>query len=197
MKQKQLTLSGADMSKNGANRPLLFAGYQLLVLAALFLLFPRLRRPGFWVVGGFLVLCPLALRWYLRPHCIFTDQFVSIRRGKRTIRSFRLDALTAIGRCERSDAALTLFLCAVSRKELRRFAYEHEQDCVKIAKNYGFSTQGTENEQLRIALTAYLWRKGTVLNQGIYRIALTEKAWKKLLEFCAERRIELQELAIP
>lgn len=197
MKQKQLTLSGADMSKNGANRPLLFAGYQLLVLAALFLLFPRLRRPGFWVVGGFLVLCPLLLRWYLRPRCIFTDQFVSIRRGKRTIRSFRLDALTAIGRCERSDAALTLFLCAVSRKELRRFAYEHEQDCVKIAKNYGFSTQGTENEQLRIALTAYLWRKGTVFNQGIYQIALTEKAWKKLLEFCAERRIELQELAIP
>lgn len=197
MKQKQLTLSGADMSKNGANRPLLFAGYQLLVLAALFLLLPRLRRPGFWVVGGFLVLCPLLLRWYLRPHYIFTDQFVSIRRGKRTIRSFRLDTLTAIGRCERSDAALTLFLCAVSRKELRRFAYEHEQDCVKIAKNYGFSTQGTENEQLRIALTAYLWRKGTVFNQGIYQIALTEKAWKKLLKFCAERRIKLQELAIP
>ena len=36
MKQKQLTLSGADMSKNGANRTLLFAGYQLMVLAALF-----------------------------------------------------------------------------------------------------------------------------------------------------------------
>lgn len=197
MKQKQLTLSGADMSKNGANRPLLFAGYQLLVLAALFLLFPRLRRPGFWLVGGFLVLCPLLLRGYLRPCCIFTDQFVSIRRGKRTIRSFRLDALTAIGRCERSDTAPTLFLCAVSRKELRRFAYEHEQDCAKIAKNYGFSTQGTENEQLRIALTAYLWRKGTAFNQGIYQIALTEKAWKKLSEFCAERRIELQELAIP
>ena len=197
MKQKQLTLSGADMSKNGANRPLLFAGYQLLVLAALFLLLPRLRRPGFWVVGGFLVLCPLVLGRYLRPRCIFTDQFVSIRRGKRAICSFRLDALTAIGRCERSDAALTLFLCAVSRKELRRFAYEHEQDCVKIAKNYGFSTQGTENEQLRIALTAYLWRKGTAFNQGIYQIALTEKAWKKLSEFCAERRIELQELAIP
>lgn len=197
MKQKQLTLSGADMSKDGANRPLLFAGYQLLVLAALFLLFPRLRRPGFWIVGGFLALCPLLLRWYLRPHCIFTDQFVSIRRGKRTIRSFRLDALTAIGRCERSDAAPTLFLCAVSRKELRRFAYGHEQDCAKIAKNYGFSTQGTENEQLRIALTAYLWRKGTAFNQGIYQVTLTEKAWKKLSEFCAERRIELQELAIP
>ena len=88
-----------------------------------------------------------------------------------------MDALTAIGRCERSDAALTLFLCAVSRKELRRFAYEHEQDCVKIAKNYGFSTQGTKNEQLRIALTG--------------------KEWKKLSEFCTERRIELQELAIP
>lgn len=197
MKQKQLTLSGADMSKNGANRPLLFAGYQLLVLAALFLLFPRLRRPEFWIVGGFLVLCPLLLRGYLRPRCIFADQFVSIRRGKRTIRSFRIDALTAIGRCERSDAAPTLFLCAVSRKELRRFAYEHEPDCAKIAKNYGFSTQGTENEQLRIALTAYLWRKGTAFNQGIYQIALTEKAWKKLSEFCAERRIELQELAIP
>lgn len=197
MKQKQLTLSGADMSKNGANRPLLFAGYQLLVLAALFLLFPRLRRPGFWIVGGFLVLCPLLLRWYLRPRCIFTDQFVSICRGKRTIRSFRLDALTAIGRCERSDAAPTLFLCAVSRKELRRFAYEHAKDCTKIAKNYGFSTQETENEQLRIALTAYLWRKGTAFNQGIYQIALTEKAWKKLSEFCAERQIELQELAIP
>lgn len=197
MKHNQLTLSGADMPKNGGNMQLPFVGYQLLALAALFLLFPRLRRPRFWIVGGFLVLCPLLLRWYLRPRCIFTDQFVSIRRGKRTLRSFRLDALTAIGRCERSDAAPTLFLCAVLRKELRRFAYEHEQDCAKIAKNYGFSAQGTENEQLRIALTAYLWRKGTAFNQGIYQIALTEKAWKKLSEFCRERQIELQELSIP
>lgn len=197
MKHNQLTLSGADTSKNWVNRPLHFAGYQILALAALFLLFPRLQRPRFWIVGGFLTVCPLLLGWYLRPRCIFTDQVVSIRRGNRTIRSFRLDALTAIGRCERSNAAPTLFLCAVPRKELRRFAYEHEQDCAKIAQNYGLSAQRTENEQLRIALTAYLWRKGTAFNQGIYQVALTEKAWKKLSEFCRERQIEQQELAIP
>lgn len=35
MKQKQLTLSGADMSKNGANRPLLFAGGAVPTVSAL------------------------------------------------------------------------------------------------------------------------------------------------------------------
>lgn len=197
MKRSKLVLSGT-IGEGMRKQPMEFfrAGFLLVAAAALLLLFPQFRRPWFFIIGGLLAATPFALSLYFRPWCIAEADCISIRRGRRTVRSIRLDDLTAIGRCQENDAPPQLFLCTTSRKELLRFAYAHERDCAIVAKHYGYSEQRTEAEQWRVILTVYLWRKGSISNPNVAKISLKKNSWEKLAQYCSEKQLELQDIIV-
>lgn len=198
MKRDKLILHGT-VREDIQRQPIEFyrAGYLLVAIPALLLLFPQFRHPRFFIAGAFFIIAPFALVQYFRPRCVVTEESFTIRRGRRTIRSFRLDALTAIGRYQENGMLPQLFLCTVPRKELRRFAYAHGRDCENVAKNYGYAEQRTEAEQWRVALTVYLWRKGSIRNQSVCKIELKANSWEEFDRFCRERRIELHDIVVP
>lgn len=173
------------------------AGYLLLAIAVLALLFPRFRQLGYLCVAALMIAVPFALELYLCPRCIAAADRIMICRGRRTIRTARLDALTAIGRCHegKTDKQL-LFFCTASRKELRSFAHAHDRDCAAVACDYGYTGELTEAEQWRVTVTVYLRRKGSISNEKVAKICLTDRAWKKLMPYCEEHRLELLELSV-
>ena len=187
------------VGEDARKKPMEFfrAGYLLVVISAVLLLFPRFRHPRFYVLGVLLVVVPFALLLFFRPRCVLTDEHITIRRGRRAIRTFPMERLTAIGRYQEGGAVPQLFLCTVSRKELHRFARAHERDCEIISKNYGYAEPKTEAETWRVVLTVYLWRKGSIYNQNIYKIGLKSTSWEKLEHFCREKQLEPQNIIVP